>query len=152
MADARVRLGRFSRVPVYLHFSWFLVFALLTWTLAVGYFPESSPDLPAVANWAKALVTPVLFFASILLHELGHAVVAMRLGVRIRKVTLFIFGGVSQMEGDPPNGPVEMKIAVAGPVVSLALAALFHLVAGSSVLPGSVRGVARYLAFINVAL
>ena len=152
MNAGRLQLGNAFGIPIYLHFSWFVVFALLTWTLAVGYFPEAQPDLPAAAHWVKALVTALFFFASIVLHELAHAAVAVRHGIRIRSVTLFIFGGVAQMEDDAPNGAVELKIAIVGPIVSLALAAFFYLVAASGVIPAMARGMARYLSLVNLAL
>ena len=102
--------------------------------------------------WAKALVASLLFFVSILLHEMGHAVVALRSGIEIRSITLFIFGGVSQMEKDPEDGATELRIAAVGPLVSLALAGLFYLAASAELLGESARAVARYLAFINLAL
>jgi len=152
MTAGRLQLGRAFGIPIYLHFSWFVVFALFTWTLAVGYFPQAQPHLAAATYWAKALITALFFFASIVLHELAHAAVAVRHGVRIRSVTLFIFGGVAQMEGDAPDGGVELKIAIVGPIVSLALAALFYLLAISSAVPAAAREVAEYLSFGNLAL
>src|SRR5512132_227261 len=96
----RVRIARILGIPIYLHFSWAIVFALIVWTLSTGYFPQHYPQLPASSYWAKGLVASLLFFVSILLHELGHAVVALHKGVRIRSITLFIFGGVAQLEED----------------------------------------------------
>lgn len=147
-----VRIARIHGVPIYLHFSWVIVFGLITWTLAAGYFPSRYPDLPASSHWAKALVASLLFFLSILLHELGHAVVALRHGIPIRSITLFIFGGVASMEKDPPDGASEFKIAVVGPVVSLALAGLFWLASSATVLGPSAGAVALYLAQINLVL
>lgn len=129
-----------------------IVLALVTWTLATGYFPAYHPDLPASSYWAKALVASLLLFLSILVHEMGHALVALRHGIAIRSITLFIFGGVAQMEKDAADGTTEFKVAVVGPVVSLALAGLFYA-ASAAAAPGStVRGVARYLALINLVL
>jgi Zn-dependent protease/CBS domain-containing protein len=147
-----LRIARIYGVPVYLHFSWLIIFGLITWTLAAGYFPSRYPDLPASSHWAKALVASLAFFLSILLHELGHAVVALRHGVAIRSITLFIFGGVSLMEKDAPDGDTEFKIAVVGPVVSLALAGTFWLASSATVLGPSARAVALYLAQINLVL
>ncbi len=148
----QLRIGRVLGISIYVHFSWLIIFALITWTLATGYFPTYYPDLPASSYWAKALVASLLFFVSILLHEMGHAVVAVRNGIEIRSITLFIFGGVSQMEKDPEDGATEFRIAAVGPLVSLALAGLFYLAASAEVLGASARAVARYLAFINLAL
>jgi Zn-dependent protease len=148
----QVRIARVMGISVYVHFSWLIIFALITWTLATGYFPTYYPDLPASSYWAKGLVASFLFFVSILLHELGHALVAVRNGIEIRAITLFIFGGVSQMEKDPEDGATEFRIAAIGPVVSVALAGLFYLASTAQVLGASGQAVARYLAIINLAL
>ncbi len=147
-----IRIARVFGVPVYIHFSWVVIFGLITWSLATGYFPAHYPDLPASSHWAKGLVASFLFFVSILVHELGHAVVALRHGIGIRSITLFIFGGVAQMEKDPEDGWTEFKIAAVGPVVSLALAALFYLGASLPLLGDAGRAVTRYLALINLLL
>jgi Zn-dependent protease len=147
-----LRIARIFGIPVYVHPSWVVIFGLITWTLATGYFPAQRPDLPAASYWGKGLIASALFFLSILLHELGHALMAMRNGIRIRSITLFIFGGVARMETDPPDGAVEFRIAVVGPIVSLGLAALFHGVAALPFLGEGTRAVARYLALINLVL
>ena len=110
-----VQIARVIGIPIYLHFSWLIIFGLIVWTLSTGYFPAQYPDLPASSYWAKGLVASLLFFVSILLHELGHAVVALRHGLRTRSITLFIFGGVAQLEKDPKDGRAEFWMAAAGP-------------------------------------
>lgn len=148
-----IRIARVFGVPVYIHFSWVVIFGLITWSLATGYFPAHYPDLPASSYWAKGLVASLLFFVSILLHEVGHALVALRHGIGIRSITLFIFGGVAQMNKEPEDGWTEFKIAAVGPVVSLALAALFYLGASLPWFLGNAgEAVARYLALINLTL
>ena len=147
-----IRIARVFGVPVYIHFSWVVIFGLITWSLATGYFPAHYPDLPASSYWAKGLVASLLFFVSILLHEIGHAVVALRHGIGIRSITLFIFGGVAQMDKEPEDGWTEFKIAAIGPVVSLALAALFYVGASLPFLGNAGGAVARYLALINLTL
>lgn len=147
-----LRIARLAGIPVYVHFSWVIIFALITWSLATGYFPAQTPDLPASTYWAKGLVASLLFFVSILLHELGHALVALRQGVAIQSITLFIFGGVSQMGKDAEDGRAEFKIAIAGPVVSLGLGVLFYLASGIGFLGAAGQAVCRYLALINVVL
>lgn len=117
-----------SGIPIRLHFSWIIVFALLATTLAElmpAELAKRAVALPASAEWTLAVATALGFFASILLHEFGHALVAMRNGVRIRGITLFIFGGVAELEREPDSPGVELRVAVAGPAVSLVLAALF---------------------------
>ncbi len=150
--SGRLQIARVFGVPVYLHFSWLIVFGLITWTLATGYFPAQQPDLSPLAYWLKGLVASLLLFLSILLHELGHAYVAHRRGLDIQSVTLFIFGGVAQLAKDPEDGPTELRTAVAGPLVSLALAALFGAAASAPALGPSVRGVAGYVALINLGI
>ena len=147
-----IRIARVIGIPIHLHFSWLIIFGLIVWTLSTGYFPAQYPDLPASSYWAKGLVASLLFFVSILVHELGHAVVALRHGLRTRSITLFIFGGVAQLEKDPKDGGAEFRMAAAGPVVSLTLAGLFH---ASAILPfvgPSAAAVAKYLALINLML
>jgi len=147
-----LQIARVIGIPVYLHFSWLIIFGLIVWTLSTGYFPAQYPDLPASSNWAKGLVASLLFFVSILLHELGHAVVALRHGLRTRSITLFIFGGVAQLDGDPRDGRAEFWMAAAGPAVSLALAGLFYTCATLTFLGPSAAAVAKYLALINLIL
>ena len=147
-----IRIARVFGVPVYVHLGWIVIFGLITWTLATGYFPAHYPDLPARSYWAKGLAASLLFFVSILLHEMGHAFVALRHGIGIRSITLFIFGGVARMEKDPEDGWTEFKIAAIGPAVSLALSALFYLGAALPVLGDAGRAVSRYLALVNLVL
>lgn len=147
-----VQVARILGIPVFVHFSWFVVFGLIAWTLATGYFPQRYPNLPVTSYWAKGLLASLLFFVSILLHELGHSVVALKSGIAIRSITLFIFGGVARLERDPPDGRTELRMAAAGPAVSVVLAGLF-LAAGALARPGgTVWAVARYLAVINLVV
>jgi len=123
-------LGRFEVVeiwgiPIRVHFSWLLVFGLVTWSLAAGYFPHEYPGWAARAYWAVGAVTALVFFASILVHELGHSWVALRNGIPIRSITLFVFGGVAQIAREPGAPGVELRIAIAGPATSFLLAGLF---------------------------
>jgi Zn-dependent protease/CBS domain-containing protein len=147
-----IQIARVIGIPIYLHFSWLIIFGLIVWTLSTGYFPAEYPDLPASSYWAKGLVASLLFFVSILLHELGHAVVALRHGLGTRAITLFIFGGVAELEGDPKDGRAEFRMAAAGPLVSLSLAGLFYMGASLPFMSPSVAAVARYLALINLVL
>jgi Zn-dependent protease/CBS domain-containing protein len=143
-----VRIARIFGIPVYVHFSWIVVFALIAWTLATGYFPQNYPNLPVASYWARGLVASLLFFVSILLHELGHSLVALRHGIAIESITLFIFGGVARLAADAPDGRTELKIAAAGPAVSFVLAVLFF--AMSPFLSGATEAVTIYLGAINV--
>jgi Zn-dependent protease/CBS domain-containing protein len=147
-----LQIARVIGIPIYLHFSWLIIFGLIVWTLSTGYFPALHPDLPASSHWARGLVASLLFFVSILVHELGHAVVALRHGLRTRSITLFIFGGVAQLENDPKDGRTELWMAAAGPLVSLVLAGLFYAGASLPFVGPSAAAVAKYLALINLIL
>ena len=151
-SHAALRIARVFGIPVFVHASWLVIFVLVAWTLATGYFPERHPNLSSGAYWARGLITSLLFFASILLHELGHSMVALRHGIPIRSITLFIFGGVARLARDPQDGRTELKIAAAGPLVSLLLGAIFYSASNAPALGDAGAGVARYLAFINFAV
>jgi Zn-dependent protease len=148
----RLQIARLLGIPIYVHFSWLIVFVLVVWTLATGYFPSIDPERDARSHWLKGLVASLLFFVSILLHELGHAAVALRRGIGIRSITLFIFGGVADLERDPPDGRTEFVVAAAGLLVSVALAGLFYASAVLLPIGDGGRAVARYLCVINVGL
>jgi Zn-dependent protease len=120
-----LNLGTVLGIPIRLHVSWFLIAALITWTLAAGYFPQEYPGWAASTYWLIGGVTAILFFASVLIHELGHSVLALREKVPVKSITLFIFGGVAQIGREPPTAGAEFRIAIAGPLSSLGLAALF---------------------------
>jgi len=147
-----IPLGRILGIPIGLDYSWFVVFALLTWMLAGSYYPAEFKDWSPLLYWFMGAVTAIMLFVSVLLHELGHSVVALRYNIPVRSITLFLFGGVAQIGAEPPSAIAEFLIAIAGPLVSLVLAVLFYtvqpLVAGMEPL----LGLAKYLAYINLAL
>ncbi|MFN2198272.1 MAG: site-2 protease family protein [Anaerolineales bacterium] len=147
-----LRIGKLAGIPVYLDPSWFIIFVLLTWTLAASYFPAEFKGWPVLEYWIIGAITTIFLFVSVLLHELGHSVVALRYKVPVRKITLMIFGGVAQIESEPPHALAEFWIAIAGPAVSFALAGIFGLLAPafSGITP--VLAVAKYLAYINGVL
>jgi Zn-dependent protease/CBS domain-containing protein len=147
-----VILGRIAGIPVGVNWSWLVVLALIVWTLYSGIFPETNPGLENGTYAVMAVTAALLFFVSLLLHELGHAVVARREGMEIDGITLWLFGGVARFRGSFPSAGAEFRIAVAGPLVSLALGALFVLVAWASGLPESVDGVSAWLGYINLTL
>lgn len=137
------------------HWSWLLVFAYISWALGTAIFPQAHPGLAGSTYLAMGLVSALAFFASIVLHELGHAFRALREGMRIDGITLWLFGGVARFSGMFPSAGAEFRIAVAGPIVSVAIAAVFALLALASQQlewPGTVRGVTEYLARINAIL
>lgn len=147
-----VRLGKLVGIPIYLDYSWFLIFVLMTWTLASNYFPSEFKGWPVMEYWVIGAITAILLLVSVLLHEIGHSVVAMKYKIPVRKITLFIFGGIAQIGSEPPYAIAEFWIAIAGPIVSFALAGLFSLL--TLVLSGisPMLALAKYLAYINGTL
>jgi Zn-dependent protease/predicted transcriptional regulator len=145
-------LGRIFGIRIGVNWSWLIVFALIVWTLATGIFPETNPGLSDGTYVAIALVAAVLFFLSILLHELGHAVQARRDGMEIEGITLWLFGGVARFKGMFPSAGAEFRIALAGPLVSLALGLLFALGAFAMSLGDTVDAVLAWLGYINLTL
>src|SRR5690242_17849774 len=144
-----IPLGRVFGIVIDLDYSWFLVFGLFTWVLAVSYFPSEFKNWNSAEYWLMGGLTAVMFFVSVLLHELGHSVVAMRYKVPVSRITLFIFGGVSQIAGEAPSASAEFQIAVVGPLTSFALAALFYLSEPLLVNVAPALAVAKYLTLIN---
>lgn len=120
----QLRLGRVAGIEIGLHFSWFIIAALITFSL-VGHFHQATPEWSTTVIWLAALVTALLFFAALLLHELAHSVVAKAKGLRVRAITLFALGGVSQIEAEAPDAKSEFLIAIVGPLTSAALGGVF---------------------------
>lgn len=124
-----IYLGRILGIPFRLHVSWLLAVFLISWSLSVWFFPGTLPGFPGQPGsyWALGLLAALGLFISVILHELGHAVVARRFGVTVRGIRLFIFGGVAELGGDPKKPSHELLIAVAGPAVTVVLIILFNL-------------------------
>lgn len=123
-----IRIGRIFGIEIDISYSWFFIFALVTVTLAFGLFPARFPQHSAVVNFAMGIFTSAVFFASLLFHELSHSLVANLNKIPIRKITLFIFGGMSQMSQEPGSPSAELKMAIAGPASSFFLAGFFYAV------------------------
>jgi Zn-dependent protease len=145
-------LGRIFGIPIRLHSSWLLIAALVTWSLARGFFPREYPNWDTTTYWVVGAVTALLFFASVLLHELAHSVLALRAKVPVLNITLFIFGGVAQIEREPPTPGAEFRIALAGPLASLGLAGLFSLLGRVVAEIGTLSAPLAYLGRINLTL
>ena len=121
---ASLRLGRIFGIPVEVNISWVFVFLLLTYLLA-GEFDDARLRWPVAQRWSVAVVSVVLFFLSVLAHELSHSVMALSKGIPVRGITLFIFGGVSRLEREPSRPTTEFVVALVGPLISIALAVIF---------------------------
>jgi len=146
-----ISLGRIFGIPIGLDYSWFLIFALLTWTMAVGYYPAEFKNWPVFQYWVAGAVSSVMLFVSVLLHELGHSVVAMRYKIPVRSITLFIFGGVSLIGAEPPSAAAGFWISLAGPAMSFFLAAIFGLM-HSFLDIAPLLALFKYLVYVNIAL
>lgn len=118
-------IGRVLGIDIEIDYTWFIVFLLVAVALSTDWSARYLPHLSFAARWLIGIVTALLFFASVLLHELAHSVVARQSGLGISGITLFLFGGVSKMSDEPRSPGVELRVALAGPLTSLALAALF---------------------------
>jgi Zn-dependent protease len=135
--------------------SWILLALLITWSLAQGFFPSLYPELSPAIYWWMGIAGMIGLVFSLVLHELSHSVVARRYGMPIRGITLFIFGGVAEMEDEPPSAKAEFLMAIAGPIMSFLLALAFYgvsVLGQAQGLPQPALGVTRYLAYLNALL
>src|SRR5579871_521708 len=146
-------LGRIAGIRIGIHYTWLLAFALIAWSLAASYFPSVLPDAGPLTYWLMGIAGALLLFASVLLHELSHSLVARRLGLHVDSITLFIFGGVSNLSSDATRPWDEFVVAVVGPLTSLALAGVCWIL-GQVLADGA--GVAgallAYVGFANAVI
>ncbi|MFH1065881.1 MAG: site-2 protease family protein [Nanoarchaeota archaeon] len=145
-----VKIGSIFGIRINLHYTWFLIFALLAWSLASGYFPSVLPDKSALVYWLMGGFASLLLFASVLLHELSHSFVALKNKIKVDSITLFFFGGVAQVNEDGFNPRKELAVAIAGPIMSISLAAIFYLASHYSAAYFNI--VFGYLARVNFIL
>ncbi len=138
-------------IPIRIHFSWLIVFGLITWSLSTYYFPKEAPELPAASYWVKGAIGAFLLLVSVTFHELSHSFVSLKYRIKIHSITLFIFGGVAQMKGEPPTPKAEFKIAIAGPLSSFLLSGVFLLCYAAVTNPG-MQALFGWLARINLVL
>ena len=147
------RLGRIAGIEIGFHYSWLLAFVLIAWSLAQGFFPQYYPGWDVATYWVTGILAALFLFVSVLVHELAHSLVAIAKGLPVRSITLFIFGGVSNIEGEPERPQVELVMSVMGPLASLVLAGVFwglrQLVGGEG---SPLVAMLSYLALINALL
>ncbi len=148
-----LRIGKIFGIDIYIHISWVIILVLLTWSLAVGWFPVLYHGFSAVTYWVLGFIAAVLLFVSVLLHELAHSVVARARGLPVKNITLFIFGGVSNIEKEPGSPGVEFQMAVVGPLTSLLIGVLafvlFFLLGQYS---SALAAILWYLGLANILL
>jgi Zn-dependent protease len=147
---------RFAGLPLYIHQSWLFIVVFMTWSLATSYFPWQYPAHSALLYWVMAGLVVLLLFGCVLVHELGHALVARLYGIPVMGITLFIFGGVAHLGGESRRPGVELKVALAGPLVSGAIVlvclALARVIPETPAPAFVANGMARYLASVNIGL
>lgn len=153
-SGAGLFIGRYFGIAIYLDASWFLIAAMVTWSLATELFPAYLPNRPASFYYAMGGSTAFLFFLSILLHELGHSLVSQRCGIPVPRITLLFVGGLAEISREPDDARSELKIALGGPVVSVLLAAVYATLGWlfSRVGAEETQAVCFWLAQANVML
>lgn len=150
-----VVIGKVRGIEIEVNVSWLVVFGLVTYMLATNYFPQNYPDWNPALGWLLGGIIALMLFVSVLLHELSHSLVSMNFGIPVKKISLFIFGGIAQMEKEPDDPGSELKIAVAGPAMSLLLFVLFTLLAAVAAVTGASEAILvllTYVAQVNLVL
>jgi len=140
-------------IPIEINYSWFIIFFLVTWTLAQNYFPLAIPHAPVFVYWIISIIAACLFFISLLAHELSHSIVAIKNKLPISGITLFVFGGVAHMTKEPETPGIEFKMAAAGPLCSFAISLLFFALTQLFYylkFPIALVVTTDYLSFINL--
>ncbi len=151
MRSEGIQIGRIYGIPIFLHASWFLIFALITYSF-VAEFGALNLNLPTTQLWGLGILTSLLFFGSLVFHEMAHSVVAKHYKIPVISITLFVFGGVARIARDPSRALEEFNIAVAGPISSLMLAGGFWIVFRAAGTNELLKSLAYSLSTINLAL
>jgi Zn-dependent protease/CBS domain-containing protein len=146
-----IYIGRIFKIPVYLHVSWFIIFALITFSFG-EQFKVQHPAWNPAQYWFLGAAISVLFFASIVFHELSHSVVAMRYKIPVDSITLFVFGGISRISREADSAKQEFNIAIAGPLSSFFLGGIFLLIAAFTPRSSMVQVASGWMAYVNFAL
>jgi len=154
MSRGTFRVGRIAGIPIGIHPLWLVIVGLFTWALGSSYFPDADPGLSTAAAYALGLISVLGLFAGILLHELGHALVARRSGIEVEEIDLWLLGGVSRLAGDAKTPEDELRFAAAGPAVTAVIALVLGLawVAIAGVLPRWARALLEYALIVNIAI
>jgi Zn-dependent protease/CBS domain-containing protein len=157
VADSSFQIVRVAGLPIRVHISWFVILILATWSLATGWYPAMLPEASEATWWILGATGALGLFTSILLHEMAHAIVGRRLGVRTRAITLFLFGGVAELETEPESPSKELRVALAGPLATVVIIGLLTVARWSLAEAGSgdasnVAAVILQLLFVNISL
>ena len=149
MSEKKIPLFKIFGIQINLDVSWFIVFFLITFTFATGFFPYQYPGYNPLLYWLVSAIAAILLFVSVLLHELGHSLVARKFGIPVKEIDLFIFGGVAMIEEEAHSPKEEFLIAIAGPVVSISLGFLFLVLAILYPRDDLINGLINYLMYAN---
>ncbi len=152
MHQKSINIGKIFGIPIEIDYSWFYVFVLFTWLLAAEYYPAHYHNWTTVTYWILGFITSILFFASVLLHELGHSLVARYFKIPVDDIVLLIFGGISKIKRNPQSPAQEFWIVLAGPLMNILLWALFLLTAPLVKNSAQLYALFTYLAYINLIL
>ena len=152
MKRNQIYIGKIKGIAVGLDYSWFLVFILVTWILAGSYFPSQFKGWSTFEYWFAGAVTSVLFFLSVLLHEISHSIVAGKYNIKVNQITLFIFGGIAEIKEEPKSSTQEFWISIAGPIMSLTIAVTSYLISRISPENSQLYAIFNYLFEINLIL
>src|SRR5712692_4691349 len=148
-------IGKILGIPIRIHWTLWLVFLLIAWSLADGYLPAVYPKFSVATDWAIGIVSAILLFVAVLLHELSHSYIAKKNGLPIARITLFFFGGVSEMSEEPKDAGLEVRMAAAGPLTSFAIAGVMGvlwLLTRLVSAPLAIIAILGYGALINAVL
>ena len=146
------RLFRIAGIDIGIHYSWFFIFLLVTWTLATGYFPQTYENGDTLTYGIMGVLASVMLFISVLIHEMAHSLVARARGMSVNSITLFLFGGVSNLQEEPKRPGAEFVMAIVGPLTSLILAGIFWELSRVSNQQSMAGALVGYLALINLIL
>ncbi|MBI4188194.1 MAG: site-2 protease family protein [Chloroflexi bacterium] len=147
-----IRLFRIAGIDIGIHYTWFFIVLLVTWSLAQGYFPQLYPNWNTLSYWIMGALTAIMLFVSVLIHEMAHSLVARAKGMSVNSITLFLFGGVSNLQEEPKQPGAEFVMAIVGPLTSLVLAGIFWSLSKISNPQSMAGALVGYLTLINLIL
>ena len=151
--DSSIKLGTIAGIEIGINYTWLIIFVLVAASLALAFFPQAVPGLDVVTYWLLGATASLLLFGAVLLHELGHSFVAQRFGIKVKSITLFVFGGVSNIEGEPRTPRDEALMAAAGPLTSIGIGiVLFFLWLVTLGLLAPLSAILGYLWLVNFLL
>lgn len=150
-----VKIGKIKGIQIELHLSWFIIFGLVTLSLATNYLPSKYSNWTVQSRWIVGILTSTMLFVSVLIHEIAHGMVAIKSGIKVKRIALVLFGGIAEMESEPDEPKKEFQIAIAGPLSNFILAGIFYLIAYIVNLNGLSEIIyipIKYIANINLIL